>query len=163
MKNTILTVASLISFLIAPAPAFALFNVNQGGTGQAFFTAGSLLYGNGTNPIATTTAGTLGYVLQFNGTFPTWVSTSSLGVVTNPGGSDGQVQFNDGGVFGAYPGFTFDKATNRLSVHSVNVEGEIDVNAVLGFKTNQGIEWGDTPEIGSHCIMYPTLQTLQTP
>src|SRR6266567_147889 len=94
MKKTVLTVASLLSFLIAPAPAFALFNVNQGGTGQAFFTAGSLIYGNGTNPLATTTPGTLGYVLQFNGTFPTWVSTSSLSIVA---GSDKDIQFNDGG------------------------------------------------------------------
>jgi hypothetical protein len=108
MKKTIFTVASVVSFLIAPAPAFALFNVNQGGTGQAFFTAGSLLYGNGANPIATTTPGTLGYVLQFNGTFPTWVSTSSLGLVA---GSNGEIQFNNNGVFGASNKLTWDGST----------------------------------------------------
>jgi hypothetical protein len=116
MKKTLLTVASVLSFLVAPAPAFALFNVNQGGTGQSTFTSGALLYGNGTSPIATTGAGTLGYVLQFNGTFPTWVSTSSLGIV--PGGSVGHVQFNDGGVFGGDSGFTFDKVSGVLRLPS---------------------------------------------
>src|SRR5437660_81495 len=100
MKNTILTVASVLSFLIAPAPAFALFNVSQGGTGQSTFASGALIYGNGTNPIATTTPGTLGYVLQFNGT-STWVSTSSLGIVAHPAGSNGEIQFNNNGVFGS--------------------------------------------------------------
>jgi hypothetical protein len=57
-----------------------------------------LLYGNGTNPLATTTPGTLGYVLQFNGTFPTWVAPTSLNIVA---GSNTQIQFNDNGVFGA--------------------------------------------------------------
>ena len=33
-----------------------------------------------------------------------------------PGGSDTQVQFNDGGVFGGDSGFTFIKATNALSL-----------------------------------------------
>jgi hypothetical protein len=60
MQRTILTVASVLSFLIAPAPAFALFNVNQGGTGQSTFTSGALIYGNGTSPLAQTAAGTLG-------------------------------------------------------------------------------------------------------
>jgi hypothetical protein len=118
MKKTILTVASVLSFLIAPAPAFALFNVNQGGTGQSTFTSGALLYGNGTSPIATTAAGTLGYVLQFNGTFPTWVSTSSLGIV--PGGSDGEVQFNDNGIFGGNSGFIY-----RKDSHELGLEGNL--------------------------------------
>jgi hypothetical protein len=119
MKRKFATVLSLFSLLIVPAPAFAAFSVTQGGTGQTFFTAGSLLYGNGTNPIATTTPGTLGYVLQFNGTTPTWVSTSSLGVVTPPGGSDMQIQFNDNGVFGGNSGFTYNG--------ELNIDGNINV------------------------------------
>jgi hypothetical protein len=74
MKRTLLALIPVLSLLIAPAPAFALFNVGQGGTGNSTFTSGALIYGNGTNPLATTTPGTLGYILQFNGTFPTWVS-----------------------------------------------------------------------------------------
>src|SRR5262245_46917352 len=99
MKKSLLAIIPVLSLLIAPAPAFALFNVNQGGTGQSSFTSGALIYGNGTNPLATTTPGTNGYVLQFNGTFPTWVSTSSLGLITRPSGNNGEIQFNDNGVF----------------------------------------------------------------
>jgi len=37
---------------------------------------------------------------------------------TSPGGSDTQVQFNDGGVFGGSSGLTFNKSTGRLTVGS---------------------------------------------
>ena len=36
-----------------------------------------------------------------------------------PGGSDKQVQFNDGGVFGGDAGLVYDKATNQLTVESI--------------------------------------------
>src|SRR6266540_4059624 len=71
MKKTIPTVASLLSFLIAPAPAFALFN----------------------------------------GTFPTWVSTSSLKLAA---GSDGQIQFNNGGDLSSDPGLTWNAGVLRI-------------------------------------------------
>ena len=35
---------------------------------------------------------------------------------TVPGGSDTQVQFNDGGAFGGKAGFTFNKTTDALNV-----------------------------------------------
>src|SRR5215475_4115975 len=54
MKKTLATLFSALSLLIAPAPAFALFNVGQGGTGQSTFPFGAFLYGNGTNPIGAT-------------------------------------------------------------------------------------------------------------
>lgn len=38
------------------------------------------------------------------------------GVTTPPGGSDTQVQFNDGGVFGGDAGLTFNKTTNELTL-----------------------------------------------
>ncbi len=54
MKTKLLSIASALSLLIiAPTPAFALFNVNQGGTGAATFGFGQLLFGNGANPIQT--------------------------------------------------------------------------------------------------------------
>ena len=43
----------------------------------------------------------------------TWNAPSGGGGGT-PGGSTTQVQFNDGGVFGAAPSFTFDKTTGNL-------------------------------------------------
>jgi hypothetical protein len=119
MKRNLVTMFSLLSLLISPAPAFAAFSVAQGGTGQTFFTAGSLLYGNGTNPLATTTPGTLGYVLQYNGTFPTWVATSSLGLVTHPAGNDQEIQFNDNGSFGSDSALKWDKASGLLTLSTV--------------------------------------------
>lgn len=44
------------------------------------------------------------------------VSTSSLGIQSNPGGSDTQIQFNDGGVFGGDSGFTWNKTTNKINL-----------------------------------------------
>jgi len=40
-----------------------------------------------------------------------------------PGGSDTQVQFNDGGSFGGDDGLTFDKTTNALTVGASTVDG----------------------------------------
>src|SRR5215211_5747013 len=145
MKKTLATLFSALSLLIAPAPAFALFNMNQGGTGQAFFTDGSLIYGNGTNPLATTTPGTNGYVLQFNGTFPTWVSTSSLGLVTPPAGSDGQVQFNNGGVFGADSAFKSDPLARELHLGQNLIMGDPITGA------------GDTIYFVSPVVSYPNV------
>ncbi len=117
MKTKLLSIASALSLLIiAPTPAFALFSVGQGGTGWGNFTSGALLYGNGANPLATTSAGILGQVLEFNGSIPTWVSTSSLGISASAGGSNGQVQFNDGGKLGGDVSLTFSTSSQTLTV-----------------------------------------------
>ena len=63
------------------------WRVDQGGTGRSSFTAGALLYGNGTSPLGETAPGNQGDILQFNGTFPTWVAPSSLGIANALTGS----------------------------------------------------------------------------
>jgi hypothetical protein len=45
------------------------------------------------------------------------------GAGSTPGGSDTQVQFNDGGSFGGDSGLTFDKTTNALTVGASTVDG----------------------------------------
>jgi microcystin-dependent protein len=67
-------------------------------------------------------SGTSGYVLQTTGSGITWVATSTLGIATNPGGSNTQVQFNDSGSFGGDSGFTYNKTTDTLTVGG-GVEG----------------------------------------
>ena len=49
-----------------------------------------------------------------------WMSTSSLNVGGGgtPGGSDTQVQFNDGGSFGGDTGLTYNKTKNQLTIIS---------------------------------------------
>jgi len=51
------------------------------------------------------------------------VETAIAGV--SPGGSDTQVQFNDGGVFGGDDGFKWDKTNNILTIGTTAVEGYI--------------------------------------
>lgn len=48
-------------------------------------------------------------------------------LTTEPGGSDTQVQFNDGGSFGGDAGLIYDKAANQLTVSGdVILSGEVD-------------------------------------
>lgn len=70
-----------------------------------------------------TTAGTNGYVLSTDGTGVTsWVAQSGGGG-GSPGGSDTQVQFNDGGsTFGGDAGFTYNKTTDSVTIAG-NVSG----------------------------------------
>lgn len=70
----------------------------------------------------------------FTGTFD--FTGSSTGGSTSPGGSDTQVQFNDGGSFGGDAGLTFNKTTNVLTAgglvadthHFLNVDGSVIFN-----------------------------------
>jgi len=49
-------------------------------------------------------------------TFALTVDTGSGGGSTSPGGSDGQVQYNNGGAFGGESTFTYDDTNNVLSI-----------------------------------------------
>lgn len=56
----------------------SVLQVFQGGTGWGNIQANTVLLGNGTNAVATTTAGTNGQVLALSNGVPTWVATSSI-------------------------------------------------------------------------------------
>ena len=56
------------------------------------------------------------------------ISSTGGGGSGTPGGSDTQVQFNDGGSFGGDPDFTFTKASNLLRV--ANISGSITASNV---------------------------------
>jgi hypothetical protein len=61
--------------------------------------------------------GTNGYFLQTDGTGNlTWAAAGGGGGNGSPGGGNRQVQFNDNGVFGGSPLFTFDKTASNLTV-----------------------------------------------
>lgn len=87
----------------------------QGDTGPA-----------GPNSVSGTTATTLSGILQGNGTVVGTVTIgsglsystgtlSATGGGGTPGGSDTQVQFNDGGSFGGDAGLTYNKSTDTLT------------------------------------------------
>ncbi len=68
-----------------------------------------------------TTAGTSGYSLTTDGSGnTTWTNVSGGG--GTPGGSDTQVQFNDGGSFGGDAGLTYNKTTDTLTVGSSGLQ-----------------------------------------
>lgn len=70
-----------IAYAVGAAP------VATGGTGWTAFTANTILLGNGTTRLATTTAGTNGqYLMLFNGV-PRWVTATSSGSVTSVTGT----------------------------------------------------------------------------
>src|SRR5262249_34922295 len=102
------------------------WRVDQGGTGLTSVTSGQLLYGNGTSALGVTTGGTSGYVLQFNGTFPTWVATSSLGLTTPPAGNNQEIQFNSNGIFGSDAKLKWDPTQNGVGTLTID-------NGILAF------------------------------
>ncbi len=55
-----------------------ILGVSNGGTGWANVASGAVVLGNGTGPVATTSAGTNGQVLGLVSGTPTWVSTTTL-------------------------------------------------------------------------------------
>jgi hypothetical protein len=74
------------------------------------------------------TGGLSGYVLQTDGSGNLSWAAPSTGTGTgdaNVGGSDKQVQFNDGGSYtlGASANFTFDKSSNTLTVDAIIANG----------------------------------------
>lgn len=69
----------ILLVLLLPLSANALVSVvPQGGTGWGAFQFGSLIYGNGQNPLATTTAGVAGQVLALLSGIPTWTGTTTF-------------------------------------------------------------------------------------
>ena len=80
---------------------------------------------SGRLPLANFATGTAGYVLQANGASSAgWVATNTLGFSSGgtPGGSDGQVQFNDSSAFGATTSFFWDKTNGRLALNTSTPE-----------------------------------------
>ena len=71
-----------------------------GGTGWGNIQSNSILLGNGAGRLATTSAGTDGYVLALSAGVPTWLATSTLstitGTLTVAKGGTGQTSFGQG-------------------------------------------------------------------
>jgi hypothetical protein len=76
------------------------------------------------------TGGTNGYVLQTDGTGNlTW--TAQTGGTGNgvPGGANTQIQFNNAGVFGGSPNFTYNNATGNITLAGNLVSGNLYASA----------------------------------
>ena len=66
---------------------------------------------------------TFGYITQFNDLIDSVPSGSGAWGTGTPGGSDGHVQYNDGGAFGGDAGFRYDDATKVLTVAGAVIGG----------------------------------------
>ena len=80
--------------------ASSTLSTAYGGTGWNNLQANSILLGNGAGRLATTTAGTDGYVLGLSAGVPTWLATSTLSTITGTlsvaKGGTGQTSFGQG-------------------------------------------------------------------
>ena len=84
--------------------------VGNGGTGWSNIAASAIPYGNGSSALATTSAGTAGYVLAYLGGVPTWTATTTfsaplsysggaVSIAAANGGADGYLSSTDWNAF----------------------------------------------------------------
>lgn len=99
----------------------------NGGTGQSSYTAGDLLYASGTSALSKLGIGTNGYILQSNGSAPTWVAAST--VVGGAAGSNTQIQYNNSGALGASSAFTYDGSKVATTQYFSATQGFVSGNA----------------------------------
>jgi len=84
---------------------------------SAFAVAGSPITDSGTIAV-TTTGGNVGQFLAHDGTWGT-----PTGGAANPAGSTSEIQYNNGGAFGASPDFSYASSILRVK-HTINVLGQ---------------------------------------
>lgn len=75
-----------------------------------------------------TTSGSSGYgfrdnsgTIEFKNSSGSWISIASLSGSGSPGGSDTQLQYNDGGSLGGNAGLVYNKTTRQLSLVSQDI------------------------------------------
>ena len=116
-------------------------------------TDGNVTLGNITN--LRIPGGTNGYVIQTDGAGNlSWVALPGAGN-GSPGGSNTQVQFNDGGLFAGNSNFTFNKTTSTVTVGNLNT-GTANI-------TSAGNSWlfnGDTLTAPSGATWQSNLASL---
>ncbi len=83
--------------------------------------------------------------------------SGSGGAPATPGGSNKQVQFNDGGAFGGNAGLTYDKATRKLTLTNVagtqSVPQFVDADGILNFQPLNGDGGLMTYQIGFNDVI----------
>jgi hypothetical protein len=99
--------------------------------------------------------GNNGYVIQTDGAGNlSWVAQTGSGN-GNPGGSNAQVQFNDGGLFAGSGNFTFNKTNSTILVTAANI-GTINSNS-LAVSTA-----GNTWSINNQILQAPSGATWRS-
>ncbi len=84
-----------------------------------------------------------------------WVDVGGSGATNAVAGTDGQVQYNNGGAFGASAAFTFNDTTNTLSASALDVGSSLDVGGVATIDGNTDI--GGTLDVTGNATAGGTL------
>lgn len=90
--------------------------------------------------------------------------SGSGGGSTSPGGSDTQVQFNDGGSFAGDAGMFFNKTSNILTVGGLNVSGltASQITATDGSKNLQSLTTATYPSLTELAYVKGATSNIQT-
>ena len=99
------------------------------------------------------------YFLDSAGT--SWIEVGSGGGGI-PGGLDGQVQYNDGGVFGGSPSFTYDSATSTVGLETISNPGPItvEVTSTPAWYSLYGDLLADVDDDYSSSVVYDSLGNI---
>ncbi len=82
---------------------------------------------------------------SFNETYNEFAYNQSEGITSTPAGLDGEVQFNDGGSFGADDGLFWDDGNKRLGIetntptHTLDIAGDINEKVEVDYTASLGI------------------------
>jgi len=98
--------------------------------------------------------GTAGQLLSSTGTALDWVDAPTGATV---GGSDTQIQYNNGGAFGGVSGFTFDDVNNRLYLDTTRVVIGGSSSFQNGLTVNDPAEFRNTVEFADGTASAPSI------
>jgi hypothetical protein len=102
------------------------FDTDDDGKVNVLDTVAGAVLSDSAGVVSSVSPGTTGNVLTSNGT--TWTSAAPSGGGGTIGGSDTQIQFNDGGGFGGDADFTWSKASNFFAVLNAAASSVIAAN-----------------------------------
>ncbi len=98
--------------------------------------------------------GTAGQLLSSTGTELDWIDAPSGATV---GGSDTQIQYNNGGAFGGVTGFTFDDVNNRLYLDTTRVVIGGSSSFQNGLTVNDPAEFRSVVEFADGTASAPSI------
>ena len=74
----------------------------------------------------------------------------------SPGGSDGQVQYNNGGSFGGASALAYDDANNRVGINTTSPEAKLEVVATTASEYGMVVDHAKRTVCGYSIWWYPS-------
>ena len=155
-KTKNVTVANLVDARIKPNQIKYDLNATQDGLNVDL----NLTSSDGTDDsVVQFTAGS-NITLTRNSATEITIAASGGGGGGTPGGSDTQIQYNDGGSFGGTTGLTWNDSTNILSI-ATRYEGDIDGAVLQQVIANEALSKGDVVYISGGLGDNPEVRKAQ--